>query len=331
MNRTMSVNAVLVGMLACAYGAAHAATSTPPALTPEPSIELPGVTGRIDHLAIDLEHRYMFVAELGNGSVDVIDLNTQRSIQRIERLNEPQGLAYSTRTHTLFVATGGDGVLHTFSGSPLTPGSTVVIGRDADNVRIDDGAARAYVAFDGGIAVLNATTLEIIARVRLKAHPESFQLQPSERRMFVNVPDAGEIAVIDLTSRKQIDSWKTGTLSANFALALNASSETVITAFRRPPKLAFYTVTGGRFLDALPLCSDSDDIFVDAKRARVYASCGEGVEEVFDLHTRARTNRIVTRVGARTSLYVPEWDRLFVAARATAEQPAALLIYRVTD
>lgn len=327
-----TANTVILCMLAtCVLGTTHAGTSTHSSLTPEAPIELRAVTGRIDHLSADLEHRRLFVAELGNGSVDVLDLKTHAPSQRIEGLNEPQGLAYSARTHTLFVATGGDGVLHTYSGTRLTPGKWVVIGSDADNVRIDDDAARVYVAFDGGIAVLNATTLDIIARVKLKAHPESFQLQSSTRRMFANVPEAREIAVVDLASWKQIDSWKTGALSSNFALALDASNETVITAYRQPPTLAIYSMSGGRLLQALPLCRDSDDIFVDAQRASLYATCGEGAVELFDLRTQSRTDRIPTRPGARTSLFVPEWSQLFVAARATGEQPAAILIYRVSQ
>lgn len=329
--RTQTAAMFAVLAAACGLSGANAATSDHPSLSPQPPIELPGVKGRIDHLSVDLERRLLFVAELGNGSVDVIDVDTRSATQRFEKLQEPQGLAYSTHTHTLFVATGGDGVLHTYSGAHLTPGKSVAIGSDADNVRIDDASDRVYVAYDEGIAVLNATNLAVIARVKLKAHPESFQVQSNTHRMFVNIPEAKEIAVVDLSSLKQVDSWSTGALSSNFAMALDVSRQIVFAAFRRPSRLAIYPIHGGHLLQSLGLCDDSDDVFVDEKRARLYASCGEGFVDVFNLDRQVRTDHIATRPGARTSLYVPEWNRLFVAARATADRPATILVYDVGD
>jgi len=69
-------------------------------------------------------------------------------------------------------------------------------------------------------------------------------------------------------------------------------------------------------------------MFVDAKRRRVYVSCGEGFVDVFDSDPYKLVERIPTTKGARTSLLVPEIDRLFVAARAAAEAPAAIWVFR---
>jgi hypothetical protein len=77
-------------------------------------------------------------------------------------------------------------------------------------------------------------------------------------------------------------------------------------------------------------CSDADDVFVDRKRRRVYVTCGEGV--VDELEPGEAGYRRVARVpavpGARTSLFVPELDRLFVAVRAASNEPAAIWVFR---
>jgi hypothetical protein len=76
-------------------------------------------------------------------------------------------------------------------------------------------------------------------------------------------------------------------------------------------------------------CGDADDVFVDAKRQRIYVSCGDGFVDVFDKnHPYRRLARIPTASGARTSLFVPELDHLFVAVRANAGQPASIWVFQ---
>ena len=97
----------------------------PPALSLEHSIPLGDVKGRIDHLAVDLEHQRLFVAELGNDTVGVIDLRSHLVRQRLTDLDEPQGLGYLSATQMLYVANGGDGSVRTFTGDNLKPSSTL--------------------------------------------------------------------------------------------------------------------------------------------------------------------------------------------------------------
>ena len=81
----------------------------------------------------------------------------------------------------------------------------------------------------------------------------------------------------------------------------------------------------------LPTCDDADDLFFDDKRRRIYVSCGSGAIDVFEQTGGGyvASAHIETRPGARTSLFVPALDRLFVAARAgSGGQDAALLVYR---
>jgi hypothetical protein len=76
-------------------------------------------------------------------------------------------------------------------------------------------------------------------------------------------------------------------------------------------------------------CGDADDVFVDAKRRRVYVSCGDGHIDVFDAQDGyRRIAHIATVSGARTSLFVPEMDRLLLAVRASGGEPAAIWVYR---
>src|ERR1043165_7859750 len=69
-----------------------------PTLQLEAKIPLGNVRGRIDHMAVDLSRKRVFVAELGNGSVSVVDLQQQKVVHRITGLKEPQGVGYVPAT-----------------------------------------------------------------------------------------------------------------------------------------------------------------------------------------------------------------------------------------
>jgi hypothetical protein len=163
----------------------------------------------------------------------------------------------------------------------------------------------------------------------LQAHPESFQLARSDRRIFVNVPKAREIAVVDRFASKQTASWPVDN-GSNFPMALDESSGRLFVGFRNPAQLRVFSMRDGSPVATVDSCGDTDDLFFDAKRQRVYLSCGDGYLDVFEAQGDAyrRSAHIPTISGARTALFVPELDRLFVAARANSGEPAALWVFR---
>ena len=161
-----------------------------PALQLERTIPLPKVAGRIDHMAVDLGRKRLFVAELGNNTVDVIDLASGKVAHRIEGLKEPQGIGYAPKEDVIAIANAGDGSVRLFHGADFAPLGTVALGDDADNIRLDPYTGQFVVGYGaGGLAMLDPASGSVVARVRLSAHPESFQLDPAARRAFVNVPE----------------------------------------------------------------------------------------------------------------------------------------------
>jgi YVTN family beta-propeller protein len=76
----------------------------------ETKVPLGQVRGRIDHLAVDVARQRLFVAELGNDTVAVVDLAHHAVLQSITGLHEPQGIGYEPTTDTLYVANAGNGM-----------------------------------------------------------------------------------------------------------------------------------------------------------------------------------------------------------------------------
>jgi DNA-binding beta-propeller fold protein YncE len=295
----------------------------------ERKISLGEVRGRIDHLAIDLQRNRLFVAELENDTVAVIDLDTHKAVEVISGLSKPQGLGYHPGTDALYVANGGDGTVAIFRGDNYEAIARIPAGEDADNIRVDAVANQLFVARHGGLVVIDPTIRRKVAEIDLKTHPEGFQLDQVNNRIFVNDPTNQAVVVVDRTAGKEVERWPTGD-GGNFPMALNAKAGHVVVAFRNPARLAAYSIADGAAIANVELCGDADDVFVDAKRGRVYVSCGDGHLDVFDARGNAyrRVNHLVTQLGARTSLFVPELDLLFLAARATSSEPAAIWVFR---
>lgn len=319
----------LAGLIA---GQADAEQAASPLMQLEVKIPLGDVEGRIDHLAIDLSRKRLFIAELGKGAAGIVDLEGRQVVHTIGGLKEPQGVAYVPSTDTLFVTNAGDGALLLFRGSDYEPAGRLDLGADADNIRVDAAANRIFIGHgDGALATVDLATNAKIADIPLQAHPESFQLGHSTRHIFVNVPKAREIAVIDRFAGKQTASWPVQN-GSNFPMALDEKFERVLVSFRNPAQLGVFSMRDGSTIAAIDACGDADDLFVDEKRQRVYLSCGDGYLDVFEPQENSyhRAAHIPTISGARTSLFVPEIDRLFVAARANPVEPAAIWVFRPT-
>jgi YVTN family beta-propeller protein len=324
---------VLAGVVALSISGAVAQPAETTPLQLEAKISLGDVRGRIDHMAVDLKRQRLFVAELGNDSVGIVDLANRKVIGRIPGLKEPQGVGYEPSTDMLYIANAGDGSVRLFEGNDYKAAGRIDFGSDADNIRIDGASNRVFIGYgSGALAIIDPSTRSKVGDVPVKAHPESFQIDPDTSQIFVNVPDAHGIAVVDRGSQKQIGKWQTPDRGANFPMALDPGRREVLVIFRAPPELGVFSVTAGKLVTSAETCGDADDLFVDAKRGRVYVSCGAGFLDVFEPKGEAyrRVARIATIAGARTSLFVPELDRLLLAARATSREPAAIWIFRPT-
>ena len=170
------VAAALAGVvaLANAAGQASAQPADTGSLQLETKIPLGDVRGRIDHMAIDSKRQRLFVAELGNDSVGIVDLPNRKLISRIPGLKEPQGVGYEPSTDILYVANAGDGSVRLFDGSDYKTTGRIELGSDADNIRVDAAAKRVFIGYgSGALAVIDPSTRSKVGDIPLKAHPES--------------------------------------------------------------------------------------------------------------------------------------------------------------
>ncbi len=178
-----------VGIVAMILIAAQATAAEKPPLELVRTIPMPGVEGRIDHMAADIQGNRLFVAALGNNTLEVLDVKDGKRLHTITGLHEPQGVAYLPRTGRIVVANGEDGSCRFFDGQTYQPTARIDCKEDADNVRYDDHADRIFVGYGkGALAEIDLAKLKRVTDIRLPGHPESFQLERQGSRSLHQRP-----------------------------------------------------------------------------------------------------------------------------------------------
>ncbi|PYJ92758.1 MAG: hypothetical protein DME62_11480 [Verrucomicrobia bacterium] len=329
MNSFFLRSAVLVAFCLCII-AAHAEEK---ALKLKQTIPLPGVEGRIDHFALDPSGERLFVCALGNNTVEVLDLRKGERIHSITGLGAPQGIVYIPELDRLFVANDKGGICKIYDAKSFQTVGELNFKDDADNVRYDDATKKIYVGFgSGGIAAVNAPDGKQIGSIKLSAHPEAFELEKNGKRIFVNVPNARQVAVIDRDKGEIVATWKTDLAFGNFPMALDETNHRLFVGCRLPAKLVVLNTESGDVVTKTDISGDPDDVFYDNKRHRIYAICGAGkidVIEQTDPNTYKASGKIDTASGARTGLFVLEQDVLFVGVPHNGAQQAEIRAYQI--
>jgi len=277
------------------------------------------------------------VAALGNNTVEVVDGRAGQHLRSLTGFHEPQGIALAADANVVAVANGSGSNLTLLNRTDFHVIRTIPLGEDPDNVRYDATAKRLFVGYgsgSGAIAGLDAADGRRVGEVKLAGHPESFQLERDGPRIFVNVPTAHHIAVIDRAAMKLLTTWPVTGASSNYPMAVDHVNHRLFVGCRQPATVLIYDTASGKRVASAETVGDTDDLFFDPARKRLYVSGGEGYIDVFQQTNPDQLTRIVklkTAAGARTSLFVPEQNRLYLAVPHRGAQRAEIRVYEARD
>lgn len=304
------------------------------------AIPLENAKGRFDHFAMGGGR--LFVAALGSNAVEAINIGGRILDHTITGVPDPQGIAFSPETNKLFVASGR-GKVYIYDGKSYEQIAALDFPGGADNLRYDAATKRVYVGCGddektGAIAMIDATTNQRLAEdYKLGGEPESFQLEQSGPNIYVNVPDLKQIVVINRSTGK-ITHWTLNGMEGNFPMALDEADHRLFIGVHVPPRVAVVDTASGHVVAALPSPQDSDDLYFDAARKRIYVPGGEGYIQVLQMidpdHYKV-LEKIPTAIGAKTAGYYGKqgkgFDRFYLAVPARGGQSAEVRIYTVQD
>ncbi len=324
-------------LLCILAGSLLAKSQTPAVLTLNRTIPLPGVTGRFDHLAIDVAGNRLFIAATGNHSVEVIDLQTGKVQQSITGLDKPHGLAWVAETGSLYVADGTLAELRVYRGTPLKLAGALKLSEDADDMVYDEASHRLFVGHGTGeatslarVAVVDTDHFRLVANISVASHPEALDIDPASRRVFVNVAKSNEVAIIGTATKAIAAHWKLTKAADNVPMAFDSNHQLIYVACRTPGTVVALDSATGREVASQPVADGADDLFYDPALRRVYVISGAGEVDTFQVED-AKTLRplgvLHTAAGAKTALFVSAQNLLYVGVPGAGDKPAEIRVY----
>jgi DNA-binding beta-propeller fold protein YncE len=305
------------------------------------TIPMPNVTGRIDHMDVDVKGKRLFVAGLENGSLEVVDLQAGKWLKSIPGFKKTQGVAYIPSLNKVFVASGDDGMLRVFRSDTLEPLDAIKLDLGPNRVVYDPHTQLLYVGYGGKdagkdygeVGIVDAKTDKHLGDVRVEAHPGELLLDESGKTLFVFVSSAGKVQVVDTKKREVVSTWPVRGQGSGDG-AFDEKTHRLFIGTRTPARMIAMDSQTGKEVANLPTAEGMDGVYFDAPRKRVYVSGGRenDVGYVFaysqiDAGHYQSAARIPTSSGAGTSFWSPELNRYYVAAPAHASEDARILVF----
>src|SRR5262249_4232560 len=145
---------------------------------------------------------------------------------------------------------------------------------------------------------------------------EAFWIAKGQPRAYINVPSQNQVVVVDTDKNAVVDRFTLQSAGSNYSLALDEARRRIYVGCRKEPALVVLDLDSGKKLSHVAIPGDIDDLFYDAGRDRLYASCGEGFLTVlrrtqgdrFEVMAKLPTAKL-----ARTCYFDPSSSRLFLA------------------
>jgi len=304
-------------------------------LKPLDNVMLPGLDGELEHLAVDVQGQRIFLAATSKNTIEIYTAQGLKHLATISGLKQPQDVVFVPETGNLLVTNAADGSLRTYDGKTLKLLDSKLLGGDAQRLAIGSGGKTAYVGWGvGTLAVFNMQTGQR-SDIKLKSPAEAFQLDSTGNRIFVNLPGTDEISEIDRRGQMVYASWPVHPYHENGPMALDEANRRIFVVCRRPAKLLVLNMDDAAVMASITTVGDAADVFYDKERKRVYVIGGEGHVDVFKQKgpdEYSVVSHTETLPGARTGLFVPEWNRIYVVARNRPPyDPAEMLSFSLED
>lgn len=296
------------------------------------TISLKGAPGRLDHLAIDSKHGRLFIANLSNNSLDIVDLKAGKLIKQIPGQRKIQGIAYAPDLDRIYVGNGIGGECNIFDGKDYKLLKSLKL-PGADNVRYLARRSLVYVGHaDKALGAIDARTFEVKATMKLPGRPEGFQVESKRPRLYMNTVDPTRFVVVDTDKNEVLHRYPLKLADRAYPMALDEANRRAFLGCRNKPSVVVVDLDSGKEVTSVGIPEDIDDLFYDAKNKRLYASCGAGFLAVLrqkDADHYEMLEKIPTATKARTCFFDPAGGRLYlIVPRQTGQEGATIRVYK---
>ncbi len=304
---------------------------TTPFLKLKQVIKLPDVKGGFDLMAVDLKTKRLFVSAQDNYSVEVINLQTGKHLLSLPGFNEPKWVVFIPKFNRIYVSTGGDGKVTVLNGDTYKVVKTFSFREGCNNLRFDSATNELFVGVGktfGSLGIIDLKKNEVTGEIHLSGYAKQFELDGD--LIYVNEPQKNQIEVVSRSAKNTIATWPVKESENNVPMSFDRIHHRLFIACE-PGKFIIYSTKTGKSIQSITISKGADGIYYDAKRSRIYVSCGAGNIEILhqkDADHYEAMQPIKTVEGAGTSLFSPQLDKLILAVPQVANKKAEMRVYQ---
>ncbi len=299
---------------------------------------MPGFTGDFDHFGLDLKGNRLFLTSEDQKTVEVFDLRTGERIHSIKGFGQPLTMAYLGESDRLIVTDGGEtDAVHLVDCKNYKIINTLKLGQGVDHSAYNPANKYFYVENGGGpdgkthvLSIIDTKSFKQVGEVTgLPGNSnEGMIIDRGGKKLYVNLTGTDEIGVIDLNTRQLIARWPLPDVHVAHAIALDEPNHRLFTATRKPSQFLVFNTDTGKVVATLPCVGVNSDMSFDVARKLIYVTGSEAasVFEQLDADHYEHIAEVPTAYRAKSSVFVPELKRLYVADSGKGKPDAKLAL-----
>jgi len=287
---------------------------------------LPELVGDLEFFAPDLKGNRLFLCAENSKTVEVFNLRTGKRIHTITGFGEPHDIVYMPDSDKLIVTDGGDdfGWVELVSAKNYQIVDKIKLSNAVDEAVFDPVNNYFYVESGsdepGGnthlINIIDAKNFKLVGNITLPGKTSNaMAVDHAAEKLYVNNSGTSEIAVVDLRTRQIIARWPLPEAHGLNGLAFDETNHRLFSATRNPSQFWVFDTDIGKIVTTLPCTAYNDHMIFDAARKRIYITGTETatVIEQRDADHYEHLAEVPTGYRSKTSIFVPELNRLYVA------------------
>ena len=296
---------------------------------------MPGFAGDFDHFGLDLKGKRLFLAAEEHQTVEVFDLPTGKRMQSIAGFGQPLMMAYLAESNQLVVTDGGSSAVHLVDCETYKIVKTIPLGKGVDHGVLNPVEKRYYVESGGGsgatthvLSIIDTKTFKHVGDVAglPGTSNEGMAVDRAGKTLYVNLTGTDEVGVVDLRSSQLVARWALPETHEAHAIVLDEPNRRLFVATRRPAQFIVFNIDTGKVVTSLPCVGVNSDMSFDVARKRIYVTGSEkaSVFEQRDADHYEHVADVPTAYRAKSSIFVPELGRLYIAVSGKGKPDAKL-------
>jgi DNA-binding beta-propeller fold protein YncE len=281
----------------------------------------------------------LFLASEDQKTVEVFNLRTGERIHSIKGFGQPLTMTYLAESNRLIVTDGGDtNAVEMVDCTEYKIIDTLKLAQGVDHSAYNSLTKYFYVE-NGGEADGKIHLLTIIDTKSFKPvgevaglpgnSNEGMVIDQAGKKLYVNLTGTDEVGVVDLSTRQLVARWPLPPdAHVAHAILLDEPNHRLFTATRKPSQFIVFDIETGKVVVALPCVGMNSDMSFDVAHERIYVAGSEtaSVFEQRDANHYQHIAEVPTAYRAKSSIFVPELKRLYVADSGKGKPDAKLAL-----